>query len=67
MCAKRYGHASVVLDGRIYAMGGSGDDDTTLDTVETYDPQADSWQRVASMPQGLTMHMPPQRWVARST
>jgi len=63
MGAKRYGHASVVLDGRIYAMGGSGDDDTIrhrqrtyIDTVEAYDPQADSWQRVASMPRGLYGH-----------
>jgi N-acetylneuraminic acid mutarotase len=64
MGAKRYGHASVVLDGRIYAMGGSGDDDagglgdddTTLDTVEAYDPQADSWQRVASTPRRLYGH-----------
>ena len=28
----------------------------TLDTVEVYDPQADSWQRVASMPQRLCCH-----------
>ena len=28
----------------------------TLDTVEVYDPQADSWQRVASMPQGRYKH-----------
>merc|ERR1711951_85392 len=28
----------------------------TLDTVEVYDPQADSWQRVASMPQHLEDH-----------
>ena len=29
---------------------------TRLDTVEVYDPQADSWQRVASMPQRLYKH-----------
>ena len=46
-----HGHASVVLDGKIYAMGGYGWVGA-LDTVEVYDPQADSWQRVASMPQG---------------
>ena len=27
-----------------------------LDTVEVYDPQADSWQRVASMPRRLHSH-----------
>merc|ERR1712194_170894 len=50
---KRRSHASVVLDGKIYAMGGLDEDEATLDTVEAYDPQADSWQRVASMPHGL--------------
>ena len=62
-------HASVVLDGKIYVMGGyegdiddNGDDiihdagDGDLDMVEAYDPQADSWQRVASMPRGLCYH-----------
>ena len=33
-------------------IGGGG----VLDTVEVYDPQADSWQRVASMPRGLRSH-----------
>merc|ERR1719352_1189739 len=35
-------------------MGGFGGG--CLDTVEVYDPQADSWQRVASMPRGLCGH-----------
>ena len=52
-------HASVVLDGKIYIMGGfedrSGGSDV-LDTVEVYDPQVDSWQRVANMPHGLDGH-----------
>ena len=51
MSVERFGHASVVLDGKIYVMGGTDGDE--LDTVEAYDPQADSWQRVASMPQCL--------------
>ena len=51
MSVERFGHASVVLDGKIYVMGGTDGDE--LDTVEVYDPQADSWQRVASMPQCL--------------
>merc|ERR1712216_405224 len=49
MSTERYGHASVVLDGKIYAMGGFHGDYIYM--VEVYDPQADSWQRVASMPQ----------------
>ena len=53
---RRY-HASVVLGGKIYAMGGIGRyGNVTLDTVEVYDFQADSWQRVASMPQGRASH-----------
>ena len=46
----------MVLDGKIYVMGGRGEDGVTLDMAEVYDPQADSWQRVASMPQGLYIH-----------
>ena len=46
----------MVLDGKIYAMGGLDDETWRSSTVEVYDPQADSWQRVASMPQGLRWH-----------
>ena len=53
MSQVRNGHSSVVLDGKIYAMGGNGGGGV-LDTVEVYDPQADSWQRVAWMPRGLS-------------
>ena len=54
---KRRHHASVVLDGKIYAMGGCGHlTSSPVDTVEVYDPQADSWQRVASMPQRRHSH-----------
>ena len=44
----------MVLDGKIYAVGGFGGG--YLDTVEVYNPQANSWQRVASMPQRLHAH-----------
>ena len=54
MSEGRFSHASVVLDGKIYVMGGF--DGGHLDTMEVYDPQADSWQRVASMPQRLSDH-----------
>ena len=42
----------MALDGKIYAVGGMDEDCETLDTVEVYDPQANSWQLVARMPQG---------------
>ena len=46
----------MVLDGKIYVMGGEDEGGFTLDTAEVYDPQANGWQRVASMPQGLCKH-----------
>ena len=45
----------MVLDGKIYAMGGHDGADR-LDTVEAYDPQADNWQWMARMPQCLELH-----------
>jgi len=57
MSEARYSHASVVLDGKIYVMGGYRGG--YLDTMEVYNPQADSWQRVASMPRRLCS-TPPQ-------
>ena len=54
MSRKRRDHASVVLDGKIYTMGGMGA--IVLDTVEVYDPQTNRWRRVASMPQGRYLH-----------
>ena len=42
------------IDGKIDAVGGFHGRE--LETVEVYDPQADSWQRVASMPQCLCDH-----------
>jgi hypothetical protein len=56
MSEKRQLHALVVLDGKIYAVGGYEGCGAVLDTVEAYDPQANSWQRVASMPQGRCKH-----------
>ena len=57
MSWERSSHTSVVLDGKIYVMGGTdGVPGNTLDTVEVYNPQADIWQRVASMPRGLNCH-----------
>jgi N-acetylneuraminic acid mutarotase len=52
MLAGRGGLASVVVDGKIYAIGGAPD--TTLPpvaTVEVYDPAANTWIRTADMPE----------------
>ena len=46
----------MVLDGKIYAMGGLDDETWRSSTVEVYDPQADSWHQVASMPHGRRCH-----------
>ena len=29
---------------RLYVVGGMSDDDTALDSVESYDPESDSWE-----------------------
>jgi len=42
----RYGHAAVVLNGLVYAIGGS-DGDTRL--VEAFDPETDTWRQVAPL------------------
>ena len=54
MSQRREHHASVVIDGKIYAMGGYFGQ--FLETVEVYDPQANSWQHVASIPQRVDWH-----------
>ena len=44
MTAARDQHGCVALDGKLYAVGGDGDDGEMLDTAEVYDPQTDGWQ-----------------------
>ena len=39
-----------VVNGRIYVIGGSGNDDKPLATVEEYDPAKDEWKKMVSMP-----------------
>ena len=51
----RQRHAAAAVDGKIYVMGGYGSGGP-LDSVEMYDPQTDSWQQVARMPQGRESH-----------
>ena len=51
MATKRYSHSAAALGGKLYVIGGTTDDgETTLDQVEVYDPKADSWQPLPSMP-----------------
>ena len=38
-----------VLDGKLYAVSGSNDDDGPLSSVERYDPTANAWEAVAPM------------------
>ena len=53
MATKRYCHAAAALNGKLYAIGGSTDDeDRALAKAEVYDPKADSWQPLPSMPTG---------------
>ena len=59
MSVQRKHPIAVVLDGlddKFYVIGGLGHADGTLDIVEVYDAQADSWQQLASMPQRLCYH-----------
>lgn len=52
MPTARYGLATSVVDGKIYAIGGStqyGDPISPVATVEEYDPVTDSWTQKADM------------------
>ena len=51
MPTARYGLSSSVVDGKIYAIGGTTDwQDIALAVVEEYDPATDTWSRKANMP-----------------
>ena len=45
----RVGATVAVLRDRLYLVGGMGDDNTALNSVESYDPDADSWEESAPM------------------
>ena len=49
MATERYDHAAAALGGKLYTMGGTNGG-TRLDQAEEYDPKADSWQPLPSMP-----------------
>lgn len=45
----RYEFACAVLGGRVYVVGGHGDDGKNLSSVEVYDLQKDEWSHISSM------------------
>ena len=47
----RLAYATDPATGDLYAIGGLGSSGTALSSVERYDPQADAWSAVASLPQ----------------
>lgn len=62
MTTARFGFALVTYAGRLWAIGGSGDEgaqsgeQTLLSSVESYDPVTDSWQEEASLNEGRFGH-----------
>jgi len=50
MPTARFALSTVVVDGKIYAMGGSAGGGHGINTVELYDPETDTWTMKASMP-----------------
>ena len=51
MPTARQGLSLVTLGGRIYAIGGRGNDGSYLNTVEMYDTESDTWTTKESMPE----------------
>ena len=49
MSIARRGHASAVVDGKLYVFGGVSGMEQELSSVEVYDPASDSWARGPSM------------------
>jgi N-acetylneuraminic acid mutarotase len=45
-----------VVDGKIYAIGGSPHRDAEVSTVEAYDPATDTWTRKTDMPRARNWH-----------
>lgn len=54
MPAARQETAVIALGGEIYVLGGFNGSLQVVDTVEAYDPVADSWRAIADLP--VTMH-----------
>jgi hypothetical protein len=53
MPTPRFALQSYLVDGRIYVIGGSQTQGTSVATVEVYDPVNDTWEALADMPQNL--------------
>ena len=64
MSVKGCNHATAVVDGKIYAIGGYDLEGQQVDSVEAYDPEANSWQQVAPMPREPDASTRPLPWVA---
>src|SRR3954452_7281001 len=45
--------ATVVIDGKIYVLGGSAEGDYQLTKNEVYDPATDRWRSLATLPKGM--------------
>ncbi|XP_072526067.1 kelch-like protein 33 [Salminus brasiliensis] len=56
MNERRGSFALVVLDDKIYALGGDRDSDANIESVEVYCPDGDSWSFVHPLDQALSGH-----------
>ena len=46
-------HGAAAIGGRLVVVGGRGDDDLSLNTVEQFDPSTNRWTRLAPLPVGV--------------
>lgn len=62
----RSGHGAAVVNGRIYVIGGAGEDHKPFGSVQVYDPATGTWAARANMPtsRGLLISSRPQSWSA---
>jgi hypothetical protein len=56
MPTPRFGLQTYLVAGYIYAIGGIQADNTSLATVERYDPVNDTWETLPNMPENLAFH-----------
>ena len=49
MPTPRWGVAAVVLEGKVYVIGGQAENGAVLDVVERYDPDTDTWETLPRM------------------